>query len=60
MKELDAPPVGTTPAARAAAVEALMTLGEDETVAFVKLRMLDEPDPLVRRTYELALEAMSD
>jgi hypothetical protein len=42
-------------AARAAAVEGLIGLGDDETLAFVRLNMKDEYDPLVRRTYEHAI-----
>ncbi|MCK4411909.1 MAG: HEAT repeat domain-containing protein [Candidatus Eisenbacteria sp.] len=42
------------PAARAAAVRALMELGDAETSAFVRLSMEDEYDPLVLRTYALA------
>ncbi len=38
-------------AARAAAVEALLALGDEETARIVRLHMEDEPDPLVRRTY---------
>jgi len=45
----------STPAARAAAVEGLIGLGDDETLAFVRLNMKDEYDPLVRRTYEHAI-----
>ncbi len=60
MAELDAAPESTTPAARAAAVEALMTLGEPATIEYVELRMLDEVDPLVRRTYEIARRAHED
>jgi HEAT repeat protein len=56
MDELDRPPGTSPPAARAAAVESLWGLGDDETRAFVRLRMLDEPDPLVRRTYEASRE----
>ncbi len=52
MAEFDRP-LGESPAAaRAAAVEALVGLGDEETLAFVRLRMQDEADPLVRRTYE--------
>jgi hypothetical protein len=56
MDELDAPPGAGRPDARAASVEGLMGLGDPETVAFVRLRMKDEYDPLVRRTFELAEE----
>jgi len=58
MAALDASSEAEPPAARAAAVEALMKLGEEETIAFVTLRMLDEHDPLVRRMYELAMKAV--
>ena len=42
------------PAARAAAVESLGRLGDPETLAFLRLRMRDETDPLVLRTWERA------
>ncbi len=44
-------------ASRAAAVEALLALEDEETARIVRLHMEDEPDPLVRRTYELATGA---
>ncbi len=44
------------PALRAAAVEALMALGGPETEARVKVRLADEYDPLVLRTFETAVE----
>jgi HEAT repeat protein len=56
MDELDRALGSEQHAERAAAVRALITLGEPETLEFVRLRMLDEFDPLVRRTYEKALE----
>jgi hypothetical protein len=59
MAELDRPPGESAPATRAAAVEALMRMGGEETRDFVGLRMLDEPDPLVRRTYGLELEKIN-
>lgn len=42
-------------AARAAAVDALVALGGQATLREVELQLADESDPLVRRTYELAL-----
>lgn len=44
---------------RAAAVRALLKLGDPETVAFVRLRMRDESDPLVRRAFLKGLEEVS-
>ncbi len=58
MSELDnLPNGGDFPGARSAAVEALVELGDEETLRFVRLRMIDEFDPLVRRSYEWALQA---
>ena len=54
MAELDLPASAACPAARAAAVRALLGLGDAGTAAFVRLRMEDESDPLVRRTFDLA------
>jgi len=54
MDELDHSPGAGPPAARAAAVAGLWALGDEETRAFVRRRMLDEADPLVRRTFEAA------
>jgi HEAT repeat protein len=45
------------PAARSAAVESLGKLGDPETLAFLRLRMRDETDPLVRRTWDRAVGA---
>jgi HEAT repeats len=45
------------PGARAAAVDALIRLEDEETRRFVALRMVDEFDPLVKRMYEKAMEA---
>ncbi|MDM7915039.1 MAG: hypothetical protein QUU85_07195, partial [Candidatus Eisenbacteria bacterium] len=45
---------------RAAAVRGLLRLGDEPTVAFVDLRMQDESDPLVRRTYEYEKERMAE
>lgn len=62
MAELDGPSDGSheesLAAARAAAVCALVELGDPETLAFVRLRMEDEFNPLVRRTYENALKGV--
>jgi len=61
MKELDQLlDLGDFPGARAAAVEALVELGDEETLRFVRLRMVDEFDPLVLRSYERVLEARRD
>lgn len=38
--------------ARAAAISALYRLGEPEMREFIRVRMLDESDPLVKRTFE--------
>ncbi|MBU1701052.1 MAG: hypothetical protein KJ970_09990 [Candidatus Eisenbacteria bacterium] len=46
----------TRPMARAAAVSNLIALGDEETIAFVRMRMEDEFDPLVLRMYREALE----
>lgn len=52
MAELDASPsILAGAGSRAAAVEALLKLGEEEMRAFVDARMLDETDPLVKRAY---------
>lgn len=56
MAALDAPPAESLPDARAAAVEGLMGLGDDETLAFVRSRMQDESDPWVKRAFDLAEE----
>lgn len=48
------------PGARAAAVDALIRLEDEETRRFVTLRMADEFDLLVKRSYEKALEAIAD
>jgi HEAT repeat protein len=56
MDALDAPLAETLPDARAAAVEGLVGLGDDETLAFVRLRMQDEYDPWVKRAFEVAEE----
>jgi hypothetical protein len=56
MDALDLPLGQTLADARAAAVEGLMGLGDAETVSFVRLRMKDEYDPLVKRTFEVAEE----
>ena len=56
MSALDAPLAESLPDARAAAVEGLMGLGDDETLAFVRLRMRDEFDPWVKRAFEVAEE----
>jgi len=56
LAELERPIDETLPAARASAVEALLRLGDAETSRLVRLRMEDEFDPLVRRTFELATE----
>jgi HEAT repeat protein len=56
MANLDRPISETLPAERAAALDALLRLGDAETAAFVRLKMLDESDPLVRRAYDRALE----
>jgi HEAT repeat protein len=45
---------------RAAAVRALCKLGDPETLSFLRARMLDEADPLVRRTYQKALKDAED
>jgi HEAT repeat protein len=52
MAALD-PPAGD-PAVRAAAVESLGRFADPETMSFLKLRMRDESDPLVLRTWERA------
>jgi HEAT repeat protein len=54
MDVLSRPAGESLPAARAAAVRALVELGDDATLSFVRLRMEDEYDPLVLRTYALA------
>jgi hypothetical protein len=55
MAALDPP--DTDPAVRSAAVESLGKLGDPETLAFLRMRMRDETDPLVLRTWERALAA---
>ena len=45
-------PPHADPAARCAGVEALLGLGDPETAERVRLLMLDETDPMVRRTWE--------
>ena len=45
---------GRRSSVRAAAVESLGQLGDPETLAFLRLRMRDETDPLVLRTWERA------
>jgi len=57
MEALDTPALTGAPQARAAAIEALAGLGGEPTLGFLRLRMQDEGDPLVRRTYERALAA---
>jgi HEAT repeat protein len=52
MAALDPP--HADPAVRSAAVESLGKFGDAETLAFLRLRMRDETDPLVRRTWERA------
>ncbi len=60
MAALDGPwAMGNAPA-RAAAVEGLAILGGDPTLDFLRLRMQDEADPLVRRAYERALEVQEE
>ena len=49
-----------TPSVRAEAVAALVRFGDAETLAHVALRMSDEYDPLVHRTYEHALKRLED
>lgn len=56
MEVLARPAAATEAAERAAALDALLRLGDEETADFVRLRMEDESDPLVRRTYERARE----
>lgn len=51
MNEFDRPGDGRGAPARAAAVETLLKLGGEEMRSFVDARMLDETDPLVKRTY---------
>jgi HEAT repeat protein len=41
---------------RAAAVSALLKFRDEETTGLVRLHMHDEPDPLVKRTFEKAME----
>ena len=48
------------PGARAAATEALVKLGDPETLSYVRLRMTDEFDPLVKRSYARAVEALDE
>jgi HEAT repeat protein len=55
MAALDPP--DPDPAMRSAAVESLGKLGDPETLAFLRMRMRDETDPLVRRTWERTLAA---
>jgi HEAT repeat protein len=43
-------------ASRAAAVEGLIALGDEETLAAVRMRMADEPDALVQRTFSEAMK----
>ncbi len=50
-------PPDTDPAVRAAAIESLGKLGDPETLAFLRLRMRDETDPLVLRAWERAIAA---
>ena len=56
MAELERPLEASAPATRAAAAEALLALGDQETRDEVRRMLVDESDPLVWRTYELALE----
>ncbi|MCK4304711.1 MAG: HEAT repeat domain-containing protein [Candidatus Eisenbacteria sp.] len=56
MAELERFPETNRAGARAAAVRALVELGDPETLSFVKLHMEDEFDPLVRNTYEQVME----
>ncbi len=51
---------GSISGARAAAVEALLKLGDPETIEFVRLHMRDETDPLVLRTFRNALPKPPD
>jgi hypothetical protein len=46
-------------AVRAAAVEALLTLGDAETAGFVRLKMKDETDPLVKRAFERGIRGLA-
>jgi HEAT repeat protein len=46
---------GPFPAERAAAAEGLLRLADSETQAFVRLRMLDETDALVRGVFQRGL-----
>jgi hypothetical protein len=55
MAALDPP--DPDPAVRSATVESLGKLGDPETLALLRLRMRDETDPLVLRTWERALAA---
>ncbi len=53
-------PPDSDPAVRSAAVESLGRLGDPETMAFLRLRMRDETDPLVRRTWERVRRAAAE
>jgi HEAT repeat protein len=52
MAELDRAIASADAPGRAAAVAALLDLGEPEMREYVRLKLLDESDPLVKRTYE--------
>ena len=54
MAELDRSIDARDAPTRAATVAALVGLGGPETLDFVRLRMQDESDPLVLRTFEIA------
>lgn len=56
MEELACLPKECSAANRAVALRALWALGDQEGRDFVRLRMLDEADPLVRRTFALCEE----
>lgn len=56
MSALDRGIARSDPEVRAAAAAALLKLGEPEMKEYVRLRTLDETDPLVKRTCEKAME----
>jgi HEAT repeat protein len=56
MSALDLGIAQNDPELRAAAASALLKLGEPEVKEFVRLRTLDETDPLVKRSCERATE----